>query len=166
MTFFKKISYTAVIYFSEVETAAAADLSGKLSNTTSLVSAIAKVFGALAVVVALMLLLIYFVKKLGLTNGLAKRGSHIKIIETRMIAPKKYIAIAQIAGKQLALGITDHHITLLTDLDDQILSTNTNSPDKSPQVSSGDQSLTFAGVLHKSLSYLNNTPASKRESIK
>lgn len=166
MTFFKKISSTAVIYLSEVEIAAAADLSGKLSETTNLVSAIAKVFVALAIVVALMLLLIYFVKKLGLTNGLAKRGSHIKIIETRMIAPKKYIAIAQIAGKQLALGITDHHITLLTDLDDQIFSTDTKSPDKSPQVPSDDQSFTFAGVLQKSLSYLKNTPASKRESIK
>ncbi len=97
----------------------AAELGGKLKETAGLVSAIAKVFGALAVVVALMMLLVIIIKKLGLSNGLTKTGTSIKIIETRMVAPKKYIAIAQIAGKHLALGITDNNINLLTELNEE-----------------------------------------------
>jgi flagellar biosynthetic protein FliO len=141
--------YTTVTCFLWTQAAAAAVPANKLGETASLVSAIAKVLGALAVVVALMFLLLFTLKKLGLGNGMAKSGSNIKIIETRMIAPKKYIAIAQIAGKQVALGITDHNISLLTDLDDQLIS-------PVNEKSAGSDS--FAGVLQKAASYLKKTP--------
>lgn len=34
-----------------------------------------------------------------------------------MVAPKKYITIVDIAGKYVALGVTDHNINTLTNLD-------------------------------------------------
>lgn len=87
-----------------------------LAETSSLLTAIAKVFGSLLVVVGLMLLLLYFIKRTGLGTGLGRGGSAITILETRMVAPKKYITIVEIAGRCLALGITDQAINLLTEL--------------------------------------------------
>ncbi len=86
------------------------------SETMNLMAAVARMAGALALVVGLLLLLIYILKKSGLAQGVKGGGTRIKIIETRMVAPKKYIAIADVAGKYMALGITDHNINLLTHL--------------------------------------------------
>ncbi|NOX25309.1 MAG: flagellar biosynthetic protein FliO [Deltaproteobacteria bacterium] len=157
MIFLKQSLGTAILCSFWAGTAAAADLGGKINETSSLVRAIAKVFGALAVVVALMLLLVYAIKKLGLTNGLTKAGSHIKIIETKMIAPKKYIAIAQISGRQLALGITDHNISFLTDLGDQAVSCSDEAPKSTPE--------SFRGFLQKAVSCLKQT-GPNREPVK
>ncbi len=85
-------------------------------ETASLLSAIVKVFGALLVVVGIMLALLYFIKRTGLASGAGRGGSAIAVLETRMVAPKKYIAIVEIADKCLALGITEHAINLLADL--------------------------------------------------
>ncbi len=86
------------------------------SETMNLMAAVARMAGALALVVGLLLLLIYILKKSGLGQGVKGGGTRIKIIETRMVAPKKYIAIAEVAGKYMALGITEHNINLLTHL--------------------------------------------------
>ncbi|HFQ80959.1 MAG TPA: flagellar biosynthetic protein FliO [Desulfobacterales bacterium] len=86
------------------------------SDTMNLMAAVARMAGALALVVGLLLLLIYILKKSGLAQGVKGGGTRIKIIETRMVAPKKYIAIADVAGKYMALGITEHNINLLTRL--------------------------------------------------
>ncbi len=86
------------------------------SETMNLIAAVARMAGALALVVGLLLLLIYILKKSGLAQGVKGGGTRIRIIETRMVAPKKYIAIAAVAGKYMALGITEHNINLLTHL--------------------------------------------------
>jgi flagellar biosynthetic protein FliO len=86
------------------------------SETMNLMAAVARMAGALALVVGLLLLLIYILKKSGLAQGVKGGGTRIKIIETRMVAPKKYIAIADVAGQYMALGITEHNINLLTRL--------------------------------------------------
>lgn len=139
------------------ESAAAAGLGGRLNATSSLIAAIAKIIGSLAVVLTLMLLLLYIIKKLGLgKGGITKSGSQIKIIETRMVAPKKYIVIAQIAGKVLALGVTENSINMLTDLENHPV-----SPISEP---GGEFSApSFSGALQKAASFVKKSQSLGRE---
>jgi len=88
-----------------------------LAQTTSLALTIMKVMGALILTVGIMLLLAVWFKKLGLSRAGLQQGKLISIIDTKMIAPKKYIAVVQVADETLALGITDQQITMLTRLE-------------------------------------------------
>ena len=117
---------------------------GPSPETTSLLSAIVKVFGSLLVVVGIMLVLLYFIKRTGLGSGQARSGSAIAVLETRMVAPKKYIAIVEIADRCLALGITEHNINLLADLGPEIKAS------LAPQ-STAKPGSAFAGLLSKSM---------------
>lgn len=87
------------------------------SETLTLVIAIVKVVGSLAVVVGLMLLAMHFVKKLGIGRAMLQSGKLIDIIDSRMIAPKKYVTVVKIADECVALGVTDQQITLLANVD-------------------------------------------------
>ena len=115
-----------------------------LPETPSLLSAIVKVFGSLLVVVGLMLVLLYFIKRSGLGSGQGRSGSAIAVLETRMVAPKKYIAIVEIADKCLAIGITDHNINLLADLGSEAKSSLASQTPTKPGAS-------FARLLSKSM---------------
>ncbi len=147
--------YIGTIFIFMASPALAAKPDSIINDTSGLITAVAKVSGALAIVVALMLILLYAIKKLGLGNGTIKGNSRITIIETRMVAPKKYIAIAQIAGKHMALGITDHNINLLTHLDEQDMSLSSTTSHTSRKIS-------FAGVLQKTASCIKGQTATTK----
>lgn len=117
-------------------------LTSDLRETTSLVTAIFKVLGSLAVVVGLMLLLFFLLKKYGFNKGLSATGSLINVVESRMIAPKKYIAVVEIANKCVAVGITDNSMTLLTDVDNSFINDSNAPRQKSSTVP-------FSGLLKK-----------------
>lgn len=87
-----------------------------LPGTGPMVLTLFKVLGSLVLVVGLMVLFAVWLKKMGLARGGLQQGSLIQVIDTKMIAPKKYIAVVQVAEERLALGITDQQITLLTPL--------------------------------------------------
>lgn len=86
-------------------------------ESASLFFAILKVVGSLVLVIGIMLLVIVLIKKLGLTGPTMRSGSLINILETRMLAPKKHIAVLEIAKQYLVIGITDHQISLIARLD-------------------------------------------------
>ena len=113
-----------------------------LAQTTSLAMTLIKVFGALLLTVGLMLLLAACFRKFGLNRPGTRQGTLINIIDTKMIAPKKYVAVIQIADRTLALGITDQQISLLTRLEESALPAQENSPDRVQQKS-------FATLLGK-----------------
>ncbi len=77
----------------------------------------AKAVGALAVVLGLLMLLAAALKKLGLSGQPIGGGGVIKVLDTKMIAPKKYVAVLDIAGQTMAVGVSEQQITLLTKLD-------------------------------------------------
>ena len=116
-------------------------------ESTSLLAAIAKVVGALTIVVGIMLLLAKLFKKIGFAQGGLSQGLLINIIETRMIAPKKYVAIMKIAGEFFAVGISDQHINLLTKLDGTDLSLRDAAEDTGNKASSLSSS--FSAMLNK-----------------
>lgn len=96
----------------------AAGIAGAGSQTTDLVVAIFKVLGALALVVGLMVLLAFFFRKMGMANSGFRKGSLITVVDTRMIAPKKYVAVLKIGPEYVVVGITDQNISLLNKLED------------------------------------------------
>ncbi len=86
-------------------------------ETASLLSALGKVIGALAVVVGLMLLVMLLVKKMGFDRGGRRSDSLITVLDNRMIAPKRYVAVLDIAGQFLAVGVTDKGLHPLASLE-------------------------------------------------
>ncbi len=123
----------------------AQDNPNDLSETTSLLLAIFKVVGSLAVVVALMLAFVFLIKKIGLNQGL-RETSLIRVLDNKMVAPKKYIAIVEIAGKTVSLGVTDHSINLLTEIEPSAVSNLDSSSSVSSPASLPKQ---FADLLAK-----------------
>jgi len=111
------------------------------AETGSLTAALAKVLGALAVVIGLMVLLVYWIRKLGLGQMQGRAGALIHVLDTRMIAPKKYVAVLQVPGERIVVGVTDQQISFLTSLGNQgeTETTNTNEP--------GPAASTFANRL-------------------
>lgn len=98
------------------ETAAPLGQAGE-GELAALLTAVAKVSGALALVVGLMFLVFLLVKKFDLGRSRLTRGSLIEVLDTRMIAPRKYISVIHIGGELLAVGVSEQQISMLTRLD-------------------------------------------------
>lgn len=121
-------------------------------TTSGLAMAILKVCGALAVVVGLLILTLRLLRKMGFGNTTMRNGGLIRILDTRMIAPKKYVTVLEIAGQNLALGVTDHQITLLAHLDPQPESQRESAREPKSPTSS------FANLLKKATSLSHSSP--------
>ncbi len=72
---------------------------------------------SLTLIAALIWGSIYLMKRMSGRSS-TKGGRRIRVVECRFIAPKKAIYIVQIGGRTMALGVTDAHITMLTELPD------------------------------------------------
>jgi len=83
------------------------------ASSASLAAILFKVAGALILVVGIMVFLFIWLKKMGLTKSGLQQGSLIKLIDSKMIAPKKYVAVVQVGSDLLALGVSDQQITML-----------------------------------------------------
>lgn len=100
------------------QAAPAAKAAVGLPQTTSLYLTMLKAMGALILILGLIVLIAIGLKKLGWGKDLPGRGGAlIKVIDTRMLAPKKYVAVLQIADELMAVSITDQQINLLSRLE-------------------------------------------------
>lgn len=118
-------------------------------KTASLAATVAKVFGALLLVVGLLLLMMIWLKRLGLGKGAIGQGSLIRVLDTRMIAPKKHVAVIEVGGQCVVVGVTDQQISLLTKLDNSPELVRT-SPDPNTAGAAG-LSASFAAMLGKAI---------------
>lgn len=75
-----------------------------------------KLLVAFLIIGALMALLFKGMKKMGLGHGSMSKGGLITVLDTRSIAPKKYISVVRVAGEDLAIGISDTGMSLLCKL--------------------------------------------------
>lgn len=79
-----------------------------------------KTFSMLALVLGLIFLLFYLFKKFVYRNGLLGGDAQlIKVLGTGMLAPRKNIALVEVAGEILVLGISNDQITLLSTIRDE-----------------------------------------------
>jgi len=80
-----------------------------------LYSAAVKTFSILSVILAVILTVFYLIKRFW-PKGSGFMGSDrwVRIIAAHYIAPKKMVALVEVAGEVLVLGLTGDHITMLT----------------------------------------------------
>ncbi len=122
----------------------AAPLTG-ISEAATLGFLLLKVFGALLLTLGLALLLARLLRKFGLTPAAGSQLGLITILDTKMIAPKKFVAVVRVADQTLALGVTEQQITLLGRLDSEAI-----VPPSAGQKS--QPSTSFSALLGKALS--------------
>ena len=84
-----------------------------------LFSASLKMAYTLALVLGLMFIVLHFFKKFGLKNSVfGSEGKPIKVLSTGFLAPRKSIALVEVAGDVLVLGIANDQISLLGSIQD------------------------------------------------
>jgi flagellar biosynthetic protein FliO len=76
-----------------------------------------KMIGALALILGLMLLSLHFLKRW--RSGIIRRSpdSQVQILDVRMLAPKKSVALVEVAGTRLLLGVGTETVTMLSRID-------------------------------------------------
>ncbi|UJF21295.1 flagellar biosynthetic protein FliO [Shewanella sp. OMA3-2] len=110
------MSYLIVALSNAITTAQVlpvADVSTSVNNNTSTVSTLANMLGGLIVVVALIILLAYIVKKLNLVPS---QNAIIKTIAMTQVGQKEKLMIVEINQQQYLLGITAQQINLIDKL--------------------------------------------------
>jgi flagellar biosynthetic protein FliO len=80
-----------------------------------------RMLGGLLVVIALMVAVLYLSKRV-LPKLSKSAGKEIKIIETTMLGPRKYLHVIKIANQRLLLGSTNDRINMLAHLVDDLAS--------------------------------------------
>ncbi len=96
-------------------------------------------------IVGLLYGVLFFVKKYGVSfKGKGSSLINIKVLSSQMLMPKKYISVVKVEDKILVLGVSEHSISLLKELDSTIdeVETNNFTPDN-------DQS--FLKILKKNI---------------
>ncbi len=78
-----------------------------------------RIFGALLVVIAAIYLGLYALKRLTMRKYNGRSRHLLEVLETAGIAPKKTVSLIRVADKAVLVGMTDTHITVLTELDRQ-----------------------------------------------
>ncbi len=86
-------------------------------ETLSLTTTIFKTLGSLIIVVGIMLLLLFWIRKMGLVRVGSRQEGLISVLDSQMLAPKKQVSVLEVAGTYLVIGLTEQKITLLATLD-------------------------------------------------
>ena len=72
---------------------------------------------SLAVVLILIWGAVQLLQRFSGTQTKIGAASHIRVLDRAYLAPKKAVYVVQIGSRSLAVGVTDHQITPLTELD-------------------------------------------------
>ncbi len=79
--------------------------------------AIGKMLGALLVVLILMYFTFQVLKKVSAGRMIGAKGKRsLEVIEATHLAPKKSVALVRVGERAVMVGVTDHQITLLSEL--------------------------------------------------
>lgn len=126
----------------------------KAPEAPSLTAMAAKMMGALALVVGLVLALAWVAQKyMGKFNTAFGSSGVVKVLTTSSIGVKKQISVVDVAGEIIVLGISGDSITMLTTID------NMESADRLRRSASGGDK----GVLPKNLTeYMKNMGGSEK----
>ena len=87
------------------------------SQEFSFFSSFIQMIAALSVVIGLILVTRHFSGKL-IKGGVSNRfGTHIRLLETRVISPKKSLVLIEVGGEYLLLANTENRLSLLKTVD-------------------------------------------------
>ncbi len=77
---------------------------------------VAKMTGALAIILGVLFMAAYLLKRFGLVSQAGRKGL-IEVIENRPLLPKRHVSLVRVAGKYFLLGSTDQSVSLLGSID-------------------------------------------------
>jgi len=109
--------FTAMVFLFSTANAIAAGQAKNTAAPVDMTTTMLKTAGALALIIGLILVAVWLARRFG---GPGLRGgamtSLIKVLDTRMLGPKKYVTVLKIGGRTLAVGVTEQKITLLCEM--------------------------------------------------
>jgi flagellar protein FliO/FliZ len=91
-----------------------------MNGTPDMITAGLKMVASLGVVLAMILFLLYGIRKLTSQRIGAAGGKRIQVLESHYMGVKKTISLVRVPGKVLVLGISGDRINLLDTLDGEI----------------------------------------------
>ena len=119
LTLFREKRQSSALFVPSKDTARETPRIG--SNVMSLSSIALKFAGALGGILALIVGAFFFFKKLApaAVSRLGGNGSLVRTIYKTHLAPKKSLALVEVAGEVLVLGISGQNITMLTKIENE-----------------------------------------------
>ena len=92
-----------------------------MNGTPDMITAGLNMIASLGVVLVLILLLLYGIRRLSSQRMGAAGGKRIQVLESHYMGVKKTISLVRVPGKVLVLGISGDRINLLDTLGEDIL---------------------------------------------
>jgi flagellar protein FliO/FliZ len=82
------------------------------------VKAIIKMISALIIVILVVYLGLYLLRRLmGRRYGQATGSDVLEVLQTAYIGPHKAVSLVKVANRSVLIGVTDHQVSVLTELD-------------------------------------------------
>ena len=91
-----------------------------MSSTSDIWLAFARTFSILFVVLALLILVFYMIRRLTNARGAKGARTYISVLGIHHFSPKEKLALVNIMGKTVLIGITPNQISKLTTIDADI----------------------------------------------
>jgi flagellar protein FliO/FliZ len=91
-----------------------------MSHTSDIWIAFARTFSMLFVVLALLILSFYLIKRFSEKNGGGKNKGHIHILSVHHLSPKEKLILVNVAGENLFIGVTPNHISKISRIEKEI----------------------------------------------
>ena len=125
----------------------AADSEVSVMPEGDVVMALIKMVSALLIVIGMVYLALYLLRRLmGRSAGQNANGDILEVLQTTCVGQNKAISLVKVANRSVLVGVTDHQVSLLSELDaaetEAILAST---------VARKEQQETFAGMLAKSM---------------
>ena len=76
-----------------------------------------KTFAMLCIVVAVLILVLFLMKRFFYLKNGSGHGQFIKILSSHHVSPKERIALIDVVGEKIVIGITPENITFLTKIE-------------------------------------------------
>jgi flagellar protein FliO/FliZ len=76
-----------------------------------------KTFAMLCIVVAVLILVLFLMKRFFYLKDGSGHGQFIKILSSHHVSPKERIALIDVVGEKIVIGITPENITFLTKIE-------------------------------------------------
>ena len=89
-----------------------------MSNTSDIWFAFARTFSVLFVVLALLILVFYLIKRMSASKGSSGGRNLIQVLSIHHLSPKEKLVLVDVPGKTLLVGVTPSKISALTTLDE------------------------------------------------
>jgi len=89
-----------------------------MSHSPDLIAAAFKMILVFGILLGILVVALYFAKKALGRKHLSSKGTPIRVLSEGYLGVKKRVALVQIPGSVLVLGITNEQISLLDKIDD------------------------------------------------